>query len=583
MLQTTWITALANHLWQSTVVVATAWLLAFMLRKNQARMRYWIWLIASVKFLIPLFLLIELGGRISSMAATLIARPVISNAAISTVVEQITQPFPQSEAHALAPAAAQQVNLLPIALVSLWVCGALILVFTWARNWRRIRSAVRGASHQSIATGVPVFSSPTLLEPGVFGIFRPVLMLPEGIANRLNEAQLRAVIAHEMCHVRRRDNLTFALHMIVETIFWFHPLVWWIRARLIEERERACDEAVVQSGNPAEVYAEGILNVCRFYVESPLACASGVTGSDLKQRIVRIMTEHVALKLDFRRKLLLSLAGMAAILVPVVFGVLHSAQIHAQSQPEDTHVKLPEFDVATIRPGKPGARGSTFSFTHGGGIQITNGTVKGLIEMAYDVRDFQIDGGPGWVNSVPYNIVAKATSDEPEAHADDSMRATRLRLQTLLAQRFQLKIRRETRDLPVYVLTVSKNGARLVDRGDSKSAEGSPVGILASCGQMTGTRTSTTNLAYKLSRQLNRVVIDRTDLSGTYDFQLSWTPDLGPCSASAPAGSSETPASSSDGPSIFTALQEQLGLKLEPQKGPVNVIVIDHIEEPSPN
>jgi beta-lactamase regulating signal transducer with metallopeptidase domain len=135
-----------------------------------------------------------------------------------------------------------------------------------------------------------------------------------------------------MCHVRRRDNLTFSLHMLVETVFWFHPLVWWIRRQLIEEREHACDESVLLNGNEAEVYAESILNVCKYYVESPLACVSGVTGSDLKKRIVRIMTEQVSRNLDFSRKMLLGLAVVVAVSVPVVFGLMHETQIHAQTQ-----------------------------------------------------------------------------------------------------------------------------------------------------------------------------------------------------------------------------------------------------------
>ncbi len=117
----------------------------------------------------------------------------------------------------------------------------------------------------------------------MFGIFRPVLLLPEGITERLTAAQLEAILAHELCHVRRRDNLTAAIHMVVETVFWFHPLVWWIRARLIDERERACDEEVLRLGSEAEVYAESILEACKLYLESPLACVSGVTGSDLEE------------------------------------------------------------------------------------------------------------------------------------------------------------------------------------------------------------------------------------------------------------------------------------------------------------
>ena len=88
-------------------------------------------------------------------------------------------------------------------------------------------------------------SLPARIEPGVLGILKPILLLPKGITDRLPPAQLDAIIAHEMSHVRRRDNLTGAIHMLVEAIFWFHPMVWWIEARLIEERERACDEEVL--------------------------------------------------------------------------------------------------------------------------------------------------------------------------------------------------------------------------------------------------------------------------------------------------------------------------------------------------
>ena len=106
------------------------------------------------------------------------------------------------------------------------------------------------------------------------GIFKPVLLLPEGIAERLTPAQLEAILAHELRHVQRRDNLTAAIHMLVETIFWFHPLVWWIRARLMEERERACDEGVLRLGSEPQVYAESILKVCEFY----LALAGALRG-----------------------------------------------------------------------------------------------------------------------------------------------------------------------------------------------------------------------------------------------------------------------------------------------------------------
>jgi beta-lactamase regulating signal transducer with metallopeptidase domain len=109
------------------------------------------------------------------------------------------------------------------------------------------------------------------------------MLLPEGIFDRLTVPQLKGVIAHELCHVHYRDNVIAAIHMFVETLFWFHPLVWWIGRRMVEERERACDEEVLRLGSEPRVYAEGILNVCKLYVESPLVCVAGITGLILSE------------------------------------------------------------------------------------------------------------------------------------------------------------------------------------------------------------------------------------------------------------------------------------------------------------
>jgi len=112
-------------------------------------------------------------------------------------------------------------------------------------------------------------------------MFRPVVSLPDGICDRLDDPQLDAILAHELCHIRRHDNLAAVLHLIVETIFWFNPVVWWMGSRLVEERERACDEAVLQLRIDAHAYAEAIIRVCEFYVLTPAAAVSRVTGSTL--------------------------------------------------------------------------------------------------------------------------------------------------------------------------------------------------------------------------------------------------------------------------------------------------------------
>src|SRR6266566_3662106 len=304
-LSATWpslVPAFGNHLWQSTVFVIAAGLLTLVLRQNHARFRYWLWLVASVKFLIPFSLLVALGSYLSG-AHTVAG----TNAAFYIAVEEVSQPFTQPTMPVIPQVAASTglTQLLPLFLAVVWLCGFLVVIFHWYFRWRRISVAIRksvplqeGREVQALrrlerATGMgkatEMLLSRTSLEPGVFGITRPVLLWPEGISERLEDSHLEAILAHELWHVRRRDNLAAAVHMVVEALFWFHPLVWWLGARLVDERERASDEAVVGSGSAPHVYAESILKTCQFSLESPLVCMAGITGSDLKKRIELIM------------------------------------------------------------------------------------------------------------------------------------------------------------------------------------------------------------------------------------------------------------------------------------------------------
>jgi hypothetical protein len=157
-------------------------------------------------------------------------------------------------------------------------------------------------------------------EPGVVGIFLPILLLPAGIEARLTSEQMRAVLSHERCHLRWRDNFTAWLHMWVEMLFWFFPPVWWIGARMIEERERACDEQVTREGHAPASYAEGILAVCEHYIASRLPCVAGVSGADLRERIENILKNAATLKLDWTRKLALGAMSCCAVAVPLAAG-----------------------------------------------------------------------------------------------------------------------------------------------------------------------------------------------------------------------------------------------------------------------
>jgi uncharacterized protein (TIGR03435 family) len=418
-------------------------------------------------------------------------------------------------------------------------------------------------------------SSPTLLEPGVFGIHNPVLLLPKGIEDRLSPAQLQAILAHELCHIRRRDNLTAAIHMAVEAVFWFHPLAWFIGARLVEERERACDEEVLRAGNEAQTYAEGILQICKFYLESPVACMSGVTGADLKKRIADITTQPVAHNLGLGRKLLLAAAGLAAVAGPVAIGLVNAPQSRAQSQAGAA--TLPAFEVASVKQNKSAQRGYSLPPAKNGKFTARNISLKLLMTEAYHVPEFQISGGPDWLDSYRYDVDAKAQGNAPTDQ-------TRMMLQRLLAERFKLSAHSEYKDLPLYKLTVAKNGSKLQPAkvaGCDSVASPSPL-----CGgfrvymrsQITGETVSVGQFVDILTLVLGRPVVDKTGLNGYFDLKLQWTPENQVMEPGQEAHEDATP-----GPTVFSAIQEQLGLKLDASRGPVKIVVIDHAEKASEN
>ena len=191
-------------------------------------------------------------------------------------------------------------------------------------QWLWLSAIVKTSSPLDIDASIPVRETTSTLEPGIFGIFSPTLLMPAGIASHLAPAQLDAILAHELCHWRRRDNLTAAIHMLVEVLFWFHPLVWWLGGRLVVERERACDESVIQSGRDRETYAEGILKVCQHYVELP-SCAAGVSGGLLRKRIEDIMTNPILSKLPIAKRCLLSFAALIVIAAPIALGMTGGA------------------------------------------------------------------------------------------------------------------------------------------------------------------------------------------------------------------------------------------------------------------
>lgn len=704
-----WMIALVNHLWQSTAFAAGCWLLTVALRRNQARTRHHLWVLASAKFLVPFSLLIGAGGWMQSHLVAHAAQP----AAFSVVVENLTEPFvANAQAARLAgsgEAAADDVAadatptpphaLLALSLVSIWACGSLLLLAGWTRRWVKLRGVVRSAAPLTTIAGVSVLVTSAHMEPGVFGIVRPVIVLPEGICERLSAAQLDAILEHELCHVRRRDNLIGLLHMAVEAIFWFFPVVWWVREGLMEERERACDEAVLDSHREAMVYAEGILNVCKFYVEAPIGCVSGVTGSNLKKRIVRIMEEQVRFKLDVWRKLLLGAAAMCVVMLPVGVGLAHAAQdqmmvarsngiegswqgtlegpnggrrivvqisrndagalrvivfrldmngpmgvprfaasdvsfvdnelkfslvfgnssfdgkmssehnsisgswmgqqgtgqqgterLVLERATPDTAWAIPQaprmkpmaaaanpgIEVATIKPSKAG--GHMMFQISGDRLLISNMSLQDMVMFAYDLEPRQIVNAPSWSSTEMYDV--EIQPDQPGSPSKEQWNGI---LRKLLAERFQVKFHTEQKVLPAYILTVAKGGPKMT-RSDVQKLDGrgGPEGAMMRPGRMIAQGMSMADFVHTLRRTFDRPVIDQTGLSGLWDLNLKWTPD------ETEAGMMPGPQALNDDsadapPPLFTALQEQLGLKLESGKAQVPVFVFDSVEKPSAN
>ncbi len=565
---------LANHLWQSTIFAATVAALCFVLRKHRASVRYWLWLAASVKFLIPLALLIDLGSGLGSLAV-----PVTAPTPISSVVMDISQPFALPVPAPLLANVPSAPSHTPTLLFAVWLCGFAVSACCWLRAWLRIRAAVRSAAPMETAPGfdcksMRVAESSLAVEPCVFGIFRPVLLAPHGIGAHLTSEQWETIFLHELCHVRRRDNLTAALHMAAETVFWFYPPIYWMGQQLMNERETACDEEVLRVIQRPAAYAQGILAVCRFGVQAAPACAAGVAGQHLKKRIEAIMERPCMLRLGLSGKLFVTAVLGATIGGPFWTGVLVVRASQAQSP---SAASIPGFGVASIKANRSGDRNSGFRRFIGGELNTVNITLKMLIAFAYDIPEDRVLQGPGWLDSEKYDILAKPDRGAGQP-VDLSIGAIRVRTQALLADRFKLVLHKDTRQLPIFKLLVDKNGPRNLE-----PPKGTVPDLINNGHHVMCVATSMEFFAKVfLTEQMGGPVIDQTGIKGNFDFSMDWTPDESASRRPSEPGE-HTTAPDPVGPSLLSALREHLGLKLEAGKGPVEVLIIDRAEKASEN
>ena len=275
-------------------------------------------------------------------------------------------------------------------------------------------------------------------------------------------------------------------------------------------------------------------------------------------------------------------------------GIVRLALLFSSAVLAQTAKPQLEFEVASIKPSDPMGRGQ-FQIHPGGTLDFRAVTLRLMILWAYDIRDFQLSGGPAWAAGDRYDVMAKTTKNNLESETALKTAATeeatsvtdpiRLRLQALLADRFHLTLHHEVKLFSSYALVVGKNGSKLKEN-DAPGRGWMQWGI----GRLKGTHVDMRFLCVHLSRQVDRTVIDETGLTGNYDFELNWVPDSRPArlpseqdAQTPPLRGCESAPTPSDGPSIFTAIQEQLGLKLEAKKGSVAFYTIEHAEKPSDN
>lgn len=545
--------------------------------------------------------------------AVMMAAPVVTwevlggGAETGPVAPDRTATIPSFRSIAAAPVAAlpmeartavpthREAGFLPW-VVGIWMLGAMVLwirlMCGWAAaagarattsrpapaEWQRRLDEIR--ARMRVARPVRLLVSAWVQSPVAIGWLRPMVLAPVGALSGLPAEYLEALLIHELAHIRRQDYLVNLLQSAAEALLFYHPAVWWISGHIRAEREACCDDIAVRETGDVVAYASALLEMES--QRAGLRLAMAASGGSLADRVARLLGESRPKPQSGPGQAI----AIGAVLLAAAYGLFAQPQEH------------PAFQVASIKPNTqtgPNFRGVRPE--PGGRLTVHNAPLLMLIQNAYQLQAYQVIGGPEWVNTDGYDIEAK-----PD-HDTDRPEMLRM-LQTLLADRFKLAIHRETRELPVYGLAAAKGGLRMPPPKDpncgaieSSGAPQPPAGE-APCGRvmidmsmggirMLGRTVEMSRLVEILAAALGRPVLDRTGFSGKLDVSLKFTRDEMTEGLPGSGGSrdpSDTIAPGNPGmPNIAAALEEQLGLKLEKTKGPVEVVVIDHVERPTAN
>lgn len=388
----------ANHLLQATLFVLVVWIAVKLFKQAPAQFRHFLWLSALAKFLVPSALAVWLIGQtgfdlsLPFEAAQSTARAAASGIATAytevRIIFQIAQPLSPAEQAVITDAAtiaatADQHTEFHCALTIVWLLGVMAFTARWLiRRWRFARSLrdgriitsgrefdalKRAQSWLFVNREIGLIASSQVCEPGVWRVRHPVIVSPEGVAGRLSDEEIEAVMMHELVHVLHRDNLIGSLQMIVCSLLWFHPLAWLIDRRLLAEREMWCDETVIRLGGEPKLYATSLWKVAQFGLGWPVAGVSRASGSNLTRRIERMLTSNNQFETTIARRAAAYASFFVLAFLAVAVGLFGGDSAFAQRNkieaaskkeaPEGVKGGVPGGISSDVRGGVPGGVG----------------------------------------------------------------------------------------------------------------------------------------------------------------------------------------------------------------------------------
>ena len=556
--------ALLNSLWQSGMVAALVWLALRFAGRINAATRYAIWwIVLAVALLLPTAPWMQRQWRGQAQPAPVIApRPagihylktpvLVAPDAIVTVPEEPSARW-------------------PLLILGVWAAllsyrlaqtGKSYLYLRGIKRRARVSARLLPAAPRSVA----LLLSDDIGSPIAVGFLRPAIVLPASLPEQLSETELNHVLLHEAAHIARWDDWTNLIALLLGAVLALDPIAQWILWRIAREREMACDDWAVARIGAARPYAESLAHLCELqWSNRRELLATGVLGwsSRISGRIERLLRRGR----EFSPRVSL---GRVAASAAVLLALLVAASLLPRGIGLAQRL---EFEVASVKRNTTNGRMIIVPERSGDRVTIHNNQIGSVILYAYNLKMFQVVGdlrlpdGWNW-----YDIEARVAGSP----TDDQIR---LMLQSLLEDRFKLKVHRESREMAVYKLVIAKNGSKLKSAVegfaptiDGKALPGKPfcLDLGGVDGEhIIGKSATVAQLVSALSGPLEGPVVDGAGLQGTFDFDLVFE--------------RRKPLDTDTAPPLPTALQEELGLKLERSKAPVEVLVIDHLEKPSEN